>query len=239
MSGNWFPLVRAWATQGPYTGVLDVLSTADPAYPLVPGAQFQIAMTVTPSGGAFRTYGYILGESLEDGVVVEDLQGLRKLPNGRYAVFASGDEPATATLVVRVLDEGSDGAVVVPRAVVGVMPFQGDKLSASSGIEDKGYYVRRHSIPARRLDLHPGEVVSLPAGGTEGLRVTGVTLARYGMLGCSPDGTVTYQAPHSFHGYDRFVCTYEDRDGHMAEGHVVVRVGDLGASPGALGAVRG
>ncbi|MGW5400500.1 hypothetical protein [Streptomyces sp. NPDC003952] len=238
MSGNWFPLVRAWASQGPYTGVLDLLSTADPSYPLAPGAQVQLAMTVTPSGGAFRTYGYILGESLEDGVVVEDLQGMRKLPNGRYAAFASGDEPVTATCVVRVLDEGSDGAVVVPRVVVGIMPFQGDKLASSSGIEDKGYYVRRHSIPARLLNLRPGEVVGLPAR-NGGLRVTGVTIARYGMLGCSPDGAVTYQAPHSFHGYDRFVCTYEDQDGHAAEGHVVVRVGDLGGSPGALGAVRG
>ncbi|MCM1968352.1 hypothetical protein ABT024_08145 [Streptomyces sp. NPDC002812] len=239
MSGNWFPLVRAWATQGPYTGVLDLLATADPAYPLRPGSQFQLAMTVTPSGGAFRTYGYILGESLEDGVVVEDLQGLRKLPNGRYACFASGDEPVTATCVVRVKEEGSDGSVVVPRVVVGIMPFQGDKLVSSSGIEDKGYYARRRSIPARRLVLRPGEVVALPAGSPEGLRLRGVTIARYGMLGCSPDGAVTYQAPHSFHGYDRFVCTYEDQDGYVAEGHVVVRVGDLGASPGALGAVRG
>lgn len=239
MSVNWFPLVRAWVAQGPYTGVLDVLATADPAYSLVPGTQFQIAMTVTPSGGAFRTYGYILGESFRGGAVVEDLQGMRELPNGRYAVFASGDEPVTATCVVRVLEEDSDGSVVMPRAAIGVMPFQGDKLVSSSGIEDKGYYVRRRAIPARQLILRPGEVVTLPAGSPGGLRLTAVTVARHGMLGCSPDGAVTYQAPQSFHGYDRFVCTYEDQDGHTADSHVVIRVGDLGLSPGALGAVRG
>lgn len=76
MSG-WFPLVRAWVAQGPYSGVVDLAATADPALALVPGQRFRLAMTVTPSGGAHRTYGYLLGEDLGGAVVLEELQHLQ------------------------------------------------------------------------------------------------------------------------------------------------------------------
>ncbi|MFD9408820.1 hypothetical protein ACFWBN_17620 [Streptomyces sp. NPDC059989] len=236
---DWFPVVRAWIAQGPLGGVLDLVSSADPTRPLVPGQEFTLAMTVTPSGGAYRTYGYILGEMLGDAVVLGDLQGFRLLKNGRYATFAGGTEPFTATCTVTVDAAAPDGAMMLPRVVVGLMPAQGDKLIPCSGIEDQGFWVRRHSIPGRALHLHPGGRAALPADTGHGLRRTGVGIPRRGTLHCSPDGTVTYQAPASYIGYDFFTCTYEDQDGYSVRSDVVVHIGDLALSPGAMGALRG
>ncbi|MBT2477216.1 Ig-like domain-containing protein [Streptomyces sp. ISL-94] len=235
----WFPLVRAWVADGPYGGVLDLASTVDPARPLVPGQTFRLALTITPSGGAYRTYGYILDGDLSDAVTLTELQGMRQLPNGRYAAFASGTEAVTATCLVEVGQDAVDGTVVLPRVVVGVMPAQGDKLVASAGIEDQGFHVRRRVIPGRTLFLNPGGQATLPGATADGLRLSAVSPARYGMVGCAPDGTVTYQAPASFHGYDRFTCTYEDQDGHATASHVIIRIGDLGLSPGALSVHHG
>lgn len=236
---DWFPVVRAWIAQDPFGGMLDLVSSADPARPVAPGQEFTLAMTVTPTGGAFRTYGYILGEQLGDAVALGDLQGFRLLKNGRYAMFATGTEPATATCTVTVAADAKDGAMMLPRVVVGLMPAQGDKLIPCSGIEDQGFWIRRHSIPGRALNLRPGSRVTLPADAEPGLRRTGVGIPRAGTLHCDPDGTVVYQAPASYHGYDFFTCTYEDRDGHSVRSDVVVHIGDLGLSPGAMGALRG
>ncbi|MEV7521011.1 hypothetical protein [Streptomyces sp. NPDC091371] len=236
---DWFPVVRAWIVQGPLSGVLDLLSSADPNRPLVPGQEFTLAMTLTPSGGAYRTYGYILDDMLGDAVALGDLQGFRLLKNGRYAAFASGTEPSTATCTVKVKADAPDGAMMLPRVVVGLMPAQGDKLTPSSGIEDQGFWVRRHSIPGRALHLHPGARAILPADAEHGLLRTGVGIPRRGTVHCTPDGAVTYQAPASYHGYDFFTCTYEDQDGHSVRSEVVVHIGDLALSPGAMGALHG
>lgn len=174
MSG-WFPLVRAWVAQGPYSGVVDLAATADPALALVPGQRFRLAMTVTPSGGAHRTYGYLLGEDLGGAVVLEELQHLRRLPNGRYAAFAPQTRAITADCVVRVRDDAPDGSVVMPRVVVGLMIAQGDKLVPSAGIEDRGFHVRRRVVPGRPLLLAPGGHVTLPGSTADGLRLSAVS----------------------------------------------------------------
>ncbi|MFJ6718861.1 Ig-like domain-containing protein [Streptomyces sp. NPDC091259] len=238
MSG-WFPLVRAWVAQGPYGGVVDLAATADPALALVPGQRFRLAMTVTPSGGAYRTYGYLLGEDLGDAVILEEPQDLRRLPNGRYAAFASQTQAITATCVVRVRDDAPDGSVVMPRVVVGLMTAQGEKLVPSAGIEDRGFHVRRRTVPGRPLLLAPGGHVTLPGGTADGLKLSAVSPARRGMLSCAPDGSVTYQAPASYQGYDRFTCIYEDLVGHTHPSEVVIHIGDLGMSPGALNVFYG
>ncbi|MCX4783296.1 hypothetical protein [Streptomyces sp. NBC_01264] len=235
----WFPVVRAWITQGAFSGVLDLASSADPGRPLVPGQEFTLAMTLTPSGGAYRTYGYVLGDTLGDAVVMGGLKGLRLLKNGRYMGFAPGTEAATHTCTVKVKPDAPDGAIMLPRVVVGLMPAEGDKLIPSSGIEDQGYWIRRHSVPGRALHLPPGAQVTLPPDAERGLRRTGVGIPRQGMLHCAPDGTVVYQAPASYQGYDFFTCTYEDEAGHSVRSHVTIRIGDLGMSPGALSAFRG
>ncbi|MFF3216721.1 hypothetical protein ACFYYB_39635 [Streptomyces sp. NPDC002886] len=236
---TWFPVVRAWITQGAFSGVLDLAASADPGRPLVPGQEFTLAMTLTPSGGAYRTYGYVLGDTLGDWVVMGGLNGLRLLKNGRYMGFASGTEAVTHTCTVKVKPDAPDGAITLPRVVVGLMPAEGDKLIPSSGIEDQGFWVRRHSVPGRALHLPPGAQVTLPPDAEHGLRRTGVGIPRQGMLHCAPDGTVVYQAPAAYQGYDFFTCTYEDEAGHSVRSHVTIRIGDLGMSPGALSAFRG
>ncbi|MCY0928482.1 hypothetical protein OTB20_20205 [Streptomyces sp. H27-H1] len=231
---DWYPLVRAWATHEGRTGVLDLMSDVDPALPVAPGQEFQIAMTVTPSGGAFRTYGYLLDDMFGDLATFEDLQGLRHLTNGRYTTFATGDEPRTAVGTVRMAKDAPEREVLLPRVIVGIMPAQGEKLVPCAVVHDQGFYIRRHHLRGRVLMLNPGARTVLPAEPpAPGLRLTGVSLARGGMISCTPDGTVTYQ-PHPSHlGYDRFECRYEDADGNTVWSDVTVHVGEL-ANPGAL-----
>ncbi|MGW1776096.1 hypothetical protein [Streptomyces sp. NPDC002104] len=235
----WFPVARAWISLGGLSAVLDLAASADPGRPLVPGQEFTLAMTLTPSGGAYRTYGYVLGDTLGDAVVLGDMAGLRLLENGRYMGFASGTEAVTHTCTVKVKADAPDGATMLPRVVVGLMPAEGDKLIPSSGIEDQGFWIRRHSIPGRALHLPPGGQFTLPPDAEHGLRRTGVGIPRQGMLHCAPDGTVVYQAPAAYQGYDFFTCAYEDAAGHLVHAHVTVRIGDPGMSPGALRAVHG
>ncbi|GGR46666.1 Ig-like domain-containing protein [Streptomyces roseolus] len=230
---DWYPLTRAWVVHEQYDGVLDLLSTADPSRPLVPGQEFGIALTVTPGGGAFRTYGYLMDEGLGDAVVLDQLDGVRRLDNGRYALLAPGTAATTGTALVKVRADVPDGTPVVPRVIIGIMAEQGAKLVYSSGIEDRTYHVRRHTVPGVVLRLRPGQEVTLPPVHGE-LRVTGVSTARHGSLSCAPDGTVVYRAHPSHVGYDRFTRRFEDADGNTVRSDVTVHTGDLGISPGAL-----
>lgn len=231
---DWYPLVRAWVSHEGRTGVLDLVSEVDPALPVTPGQEFQVAMSITATGGAFRTYGYLLDEMFGDAATFEKLDGLRHLTNGRFTTFAPGDEPRTAVGTVKIGKDTPDGTALIPKVIVGIMPAQGDKLVASAVVHDQCFYVRRYALPGRVLKLHPGTRAVLPAESpAPGLRLTGVSLARGGMISCTPDGAVTYQ-PHPSHlGYDRFSCRYEDAEGNTVWSDVTVYVGDL-ALPGAL-----
>ncbi|MFI1326756.1 hypothetical protein EF913_19115 [Streptomyces sp. WAC04189] len=239
MSGTWYPIARAWVThpRAPHIGgTLELFADTDPARPVAPGQEFGLTLAVTPTGGAYRTYGYLLDDFLGGAATMVRHQGLSHLDNGRYATYATDAEPRTVTCLVRVQDSAPEGAVLLPRVIVGLMHAPGDKLIPSTAVSDAGFRVRRHWLPGQNITLRPGGRAVLPAGHTvaPGLRFMGVGLARHGVLTCMPDGSVTYQADPAHLGYDRFELAFEDGRGHRVWSEVTVHVGDFGASPGAL-----
>ncbi|MGV9346633.1 hypothetical protein ACWDSD_17780 [Streptomyces spiralis] len=234
-----YPLARVRVThpQAPEVGgTLELFSDTDPARPVAPGKEITFTLSVAPTGGAYRTYGYLLDDFLGSTATMVRHQGMSHLTNGRYAAYAGGAEPRTLTCLIRVNDDAQEGAVLLPRVVVGLMPEQGDKLISSTAVSDVGFRVRRHWLPGQHIALRPGGRAVLPAGHTPepGLRFMGVGLARHGMLTCMSDGTVTYQADHAHLGYDRFELAFEDERGHRVWSEVTVYIGDFGVSPGAL-----
>ncbi|POX48979.1 hypothetical protein C3489_25750 [Streptomyces sp. Ru71] len=236
---DWHPIARAWVTHPQARhigGTLELFADADPAQPVTPGQEITFTMVVTPTGGAFRTYGYLLDDFLGDVATMARHQGMSHLNNGRYATYASDAEQRTVSCQVRVADDAPDGAVLLPRVIIGLMPAQGDKLIPSTAVSDAGYRVRRHFVPGQSFTLPPGGRVSLPPGHTwaPGLRFMGVGIARHGMLTCPPDGSVTYQADPGHLGYDRFELAFEDERGNRVWSEVTIHIGDFGASPGAL-----
>ncbi|MFH9431023.1 hypothetical protein ACH4JZ_22400 [Streptomyces sp. NPDC017615] len=222
-------------------GTLRLVADADPALPVVPGQEITLSLTLDPAGGGYRTYGYLIDDSLAPAAAMLRHPGLSLLANGRYATYVgAGDEPRTVSCVIRVDPEAPDGATVLPRIVVGVMAVEGDRLVPSAAISDTGFRVRRHWLPGQCVTLRPGGRALLPAGHTPvpGLRLVAVGRARHGLLTYAPDGGVSYQAHPEHLGYDRFELAFEGEDGHRVWSEVTVHVGDLGASPGAL-AVHG
>ncbi|MDQ0993632.1 hypothetical protein [Streptomyces sp. V3I7] len=236
---DWYPIVRAWVThpQAPQIGgTLELFADADPALPVAPGQEITFTLVVTPTGGAFRTYGYLLDDFLGTTAAMVRHTGMSHLTNGRYATYASDAEPRTVTCRVRVNADAQEGAVLLPRVIIGLMPAQGDKLIPSTAVSDAGYRIRRHWLPGQIITLRPGGHAVLPASHSPvpGLRFMGVGLARHGMLTCMPDGSVTYQTDPGHLGYDRFELAFEDEHGHRVWSEVTVHIGDFGASPGAL-----
>lgn len=235
---DWYPLVHAWVSHPrvQVSGTLELFADVDPALPLTPGQEFGLAMTVTPVGGAYRTYGYLLDDMLGEHAKMVRHQGLSHLPNGRYATYASGIEPRTVNCLVRVDEKAAEGAVLLPRVIVGLMTAQGDKLIPSTAVSDAGFRVRSYWIPGQSMVLRQGGRAMLPAGHcpAPGLRFIGVGIAQHGVLTCTADGGITYEADPHHLGYDRFELCYEDERGHRAWSEVTVHIGDFGASPGAL-----
>ncbi|MEW2131803.1 hypothetical protein [Streptomyces sp. NPDC005435] len=222
-------------------GTLRLVADADPALPVAPGQEITLSLTLTPAEGAYRTYGYLIDDSLAPGAAMLRHPGLNLLANGRYATYVTeDDEPRTVSCVIRVDPHAPDGATVLPRIVVGVMAAEGDRLVPSAAVSDTGFRVRRTWLPGQCVTLGPGGRALLPAGHTPapGLRLVAVGRARHGLLTCAPDGGVSYQAHPEHLGYDRFELAFEAEDGHRVWSEVTVYVGDLGDSPGAL-AVHG
>ncbi|MDG4863047.1 hypothetical protein P8605_33405 [Streptomyces sp. T-3] len=237
---DWFPLTRAQVAHPRHAdsgGRLELHADADPAHPVVPGQELTLALTVHPAGAPYRTYGYLMEDGLGPYATVARRQGLAHLADkARYATYATGAEPRTVTCKLRIADDAPEGAVVLPRVVVGVLLNEGDRLISSSRLTDEGFRVRRHWLPGRSITLRPGARVTIPAGFSpgQGLRLTGVTFARHGLLSCGPDGAVTYQAEQGYRGYDHFSCLFEGPGGHPVSSEVTLFMGYLGDSPGAL-----
>ncbi|MGI5276403.1 hypothetical protein [Streptomyces rochei] len=239
MSDVWYPIARAWVADpqdARVGGTLELLADWDPTRPLPPGQELTLSLTVTPTGGAYRTYGYLLDDLTGGAATVVRHPGLSHLDNGRYATYASDAEPRTVSCLLRVDEDAGEGAVLLPRVVIGLMRAPGAKLISSAAISDAGFRVRRHWLPGQSLTLRPGGRAVLPPGHTpaSGLRFMGVGVARHGTLTCLPDGSVTYQADPAHLGYDHFELAFEDERGHRVWSEVTVHIGDFGASPGAL-----
>ncbi|MEU2023990.1 hypothetical protein ABZ565_17815 [Streptomyces sp. NPDC016469] len=238
---DWFPLVRAWVThpEMPHVGgTLELFSDVDPGQPLTPGQEFGLTLAISPVGGAYRTYGYLLDDLLGSHATMIQHQGMSHLPNGRYATYASGTNPRSVTCRVRINDDAPEGAVLLPRVIIGLMTAQGDKLIPSSALSDIGFRVRRQWLPGQHMVLRQGGRAVLPAAHSPapGLRFVGVAIATHGLLICHADGSVTYEADAGHRGYDRFELCYEDEQGHRVWAEVTVYIGDFGASPGAIAA---
>lgn len=236
---DWYPIARTWVTHPQAQqigGTLELFADIDPSEPVAPGQEINLTLAVTPTGGAYRTYGYLLDDFLGQSARMVRHRGMSHLANGRYATYASEAEPRTVSCLLKVRDEAQEGAVLLPRVVVGLMPAQGDRLISSAAVSDAGFRVRRHWLPGQSLNLHPGGRATLPPGHTQaaGLRFMGASLARHGAVTCLPDGSVTYGADPSYAGYDRFELAFEDELGHRVWSEVTVYIGDFGASPGAL-----
>lgn len=236
---DWYPLARAWVTHPrmPHVGgTLELFADVDPALPVAPGQEIGLALSVLPVGGAYRTYGYLLDDMLGDHATMVRHQGLSHLTNGRYATYASGTDPRTVNCRIRINEDAAEGAVLLPRVIIGLMTAQGDKLIPSTAVSDIGFRVRRHWLPGQHMALRQGGRAMLPAGHSPavGLRFIGVGIAGHGVLTCRADGGVTYEADPEHVGYDRFELCYEDDRGHRVWSEVTVHIGDFGVSPGAI-----
>ncbi|MFD7325223.1 hypothetical protein ACFV9D_29700 [Streptomyces sp. NPDC059875] len=236
---DWYSLVQSWVSH-PETpqhgGHLELFSDVDPQRPLVPGQTFSLTLSITPSDAPYRTYGYLLGDIFEGVTSVVNHKGLGKLGNGRYATYASGAEPRTATMRVKIADDAPEGSYLLPRIVVGVKRTEDERLVSSMSVSNVGFRVRRHWLPGRSIVLNPGGRFTIPAGYTpvDGLRFTGTTFASHGTLFHTPDGGLSYQADPEHLGYDSFSCCFEDESGHRVRQEITLHIGDMSHSPGAL-----
>ncbi|ROQ70444.1 hypothetical protein EDD93_4967 [Streptomyces sp. 840.1] len=229
---DWYPLVRAGVTHPlvpQVGGTLDLFAAVDPAAPVVPGQEIELGLSLTPVGGAYRTYGYLLDDLLGDVATMPRHPGLSHLANGRFATYASGVEPRVVSCFVRVNDEAPEGAVLLPRVTIGLMLDQGDKLVSSAIVSDAGFRVRRQPVAAQSMVMRQGGRAVLPAGHSpaEGTRFVGVGIAGHGVLTCRPDGSVVYEADPGYWGYDRFELCYEDARGQRTWSEVMVSIGDF------------
>lgn len=236
---DWYPLVRATVTHPgmpQFGGVLDLFADVDPALPVVPGQEIGLGLSLTPAGGAYRTYGYLLDDLLGDIATMSRHPGMSHLENGRFATYASGADPRVVNCLVRVNDEAPEGAVLLPRVSVGLMLSQGDKLVSSAILSDRAFLVRRQVVPGQSMALRQGGRAVLPAGHSPvpGLRLVGVGIARHGVLTCGADGSVVYEADPPYLGYDSFELCYEDARGHRTWSEVAIQIGEFGSSPGSV-----
>ncbi|MFI6648849.1 hypothetical protein ACIBI8_14680 [Streptomyces sp. NPDC050529] len=234
---DWYPLVRATVAHPgvpQFGGVLELFADVDPALPVVPGQEIGLGLSLTPAGGAYRTYGYLLDDLLGDIATMPRHPGMSHLENGRFATYVSGVEPRVLNCLVRVNDDAPEGAVLLPRVSIGLMLSQGDKLVSSAILSDNGFRVRRHTVPGQSMVLRQGGRAVLPAGHTPvaGLRLVGVGLARHGVLTCGADGSVVYEAEPSHVGHDSFELCYEDVRGYRTWSEVAIQIGEFGSSPG-------
>ncbi|MFD4759267.1 Ig-like domain-containing protein [Streptomyces sp. NPDC058439] len=243
MSG-WYLLARIQVAHPERTTVsaaLELHADADPAIAVVPGQEITLHLSVLPSGGPYRAYGYIFDDVVAEHATMTDLQGLGHLPNGRFATYARGDEQRAVTAILKVNDDAPEGAVLLPKVCVGVMSYAGEKLVSSAQVTDAGYRVRRAWVPGRSLAIPPGGygvVGPDPAAAQAGLRVVGVGLAQYGAVSAVPDGSVTYTGVPGATGYDRFSICYENQAGHRNWSEVTVYAGDVDNIPGVLPEAR-
>ncbi|MEI7032735.1 Ig-like domain-containing protein [Streptomyces pratensis] len=238
---DWHPLARiqvAHPERTAVSAVLELYADTDPALAVVPGQEIRLHLQVTPSGGPYRSYGYIFDDVVAEHATMTNLQGLGHLPNGRYATYARGNEPRAVTAVLTVADDAPEGAVLLPKVCVGVMSYAGEKLVSSAHITDAGFRVRRSWLPGRSLAIPPGgrAVVGVDRAAAEaGLRVAGVSLPRYGAVTALADGTITYIGVPGATGYDRFSVCYENAAGARTWSEVTVYAGeDVGRAPGLL-----
>ncbi|MCX5310040.1 hypothetical protein [Streptomyces sp. NBC_00154] len=236
---DWYPLVRATVTHPRMPqvgGTLELFADVDPALPVTPGQELGLGLSLTPIGGAYRTYGYLLDDLLGDIAKMSRHPGMSHLDNGRFATYASGTEARVVNCLVRVNDDAPEGAVLLPRVSIGLMLGQGDKLVSSATLSDTGFRVRRQLLAGQNMVLRQGGRAVLPAGQTPvaGLRFVGVGIARHGVLTCGADGSVVYEADPTHVGYDSFELCYEDSRGHRTWSEVTVHTGDFGSSPGAV-----
>ncbi|MFF2407076.1 Ig-like domain-containing protein [Streptomyces sp. NPDC058092] len=239
MSG-WYLLARiqvAHPERTAVSAVLELHADADPAIAAVPGQEITLHLSVLPSGGPYRAYGYIFDDVVAEHATMTDLQGLGHLPNGRFATYARGDEQRAVTAILKVNDDAPEGAVLLPKVCVGVMSYAGEKLVSSAQVTEAGYRVRRAWVPGRSLAIPPGGYAVVgpdPAAAQTGLRVVGVGLAQYGAVSAVPDGSVTYTGIPGATGYDRFSICYENQAGHRNWSEVTVYAGDVDNIPGVL-----
>ncbi|WP_326700617.1 Ig-like domain-containing protein [Streptomyces sp. NBC_01754] len=219
------------------SAVLDLHADTDPAAPVVPGQEIALHLQVLPSGDPYRAYGYIFDDVVAEHATMAQSHGLGHLPNGRFATYASGNEPRAVTAVLKVNDDAPEGAVLLPKVCVGVMSYAGEKLVSSAQITDAGFRVRRVWVPGRSLSVPPGgyAVIGPDRDATEaGLRVVGVGLPQAGTVSAAPDGSITYTGVPGAVGYDRFSVCYENAAGHRNWSEVTVYAGDIGTNPGVL-----
>ncbi|NEC64630.1 Ig-like domain-containing protein [Streptomyces sp. SID9727] len=243
---DWYPLARIQVAHPERPGVsalMELHADADPEAPVVPGQDIALHLQILPAGGPYRAYGYIFDDIVAEHATMARLQGLGHLPNGRFATYASGNEPRAVTAVLTVNDDAPEGAVLLPKVCVGVMSYAGEKLVSSAQITDAGFRVRRAWVPGRSLSIPSGGYAVIGPdrdAAAAGLRVVGVGLPQAGTVTAAPDGSITYTGVPGAAGYDRFSVCYENARGHRNWSEVTVYAGDIGSNTGLLpGALAG
>ncbi|MDH6127866.1 Ig-like domain-containing protein [Kitasatospora sp. GP82] len=222
---------------------LDLTSETDPALPLLPGQQIDFTLTLNPTGSGFRYYGYLMEESFTKVATLKRVRGLGHLEKQkRYATYATANTPRTAGFSLIVNQTVPSDGMLLPTIYAGVIAQEGQKISSCRPLGQVAYRVLPTIAPPKLLVVTPGTNGIIPALAAElapSARLIGVSPPKRGMIGVTPDGTVTYYPEQGFIGYDRLFYTVEDSAHRIARGEITIFVGHPYETPGMLAAPAG
>ncbi|MEV7413775.1 hypothetical protein [Streptomyces sp. NPDC089919] len=218
-----------------------VYSETHPSAAVAPGQTLRLALSVQAAPGARHAYGYldVRPFGFAEAAEVLAVQGGEYLPERQvYRVRAGSGATENALLTVRIRP-GTREPVLRPAIAAGVPGVEPRKPVRTEPLADLGVRIRGFHVPGRALNVPP-HAAHLPAlldvrqGVPPGTVLVGHGQPRTGSVAVTPEGLLAYQAAPGALGYDGFRYSLQTPAGEVAEGRVVVYVGDLSATPGLL-----
>ncbi|MFB4421198.1 Ig-like domain-containing protein [Streptomyces sp. QL37] len=220
---------------------LELTADANPRWPVRPGQRIDFEWKLTPAGEGTRYYGYLMADSFDRVAVIADMAGMSLLPSGdRYATSTGPGAERIARFSLEVNKNAAPDAFLVPVLRAGIIADGGKSLTSTTfSLKNHGFRIAPLPALGRSMVVMPGQrgvLKGLTDGLGDAVGLVGVGPARHGATSVAVDGTVTYDPFPGHFGYDWFDYVVDAGDGRLASGRVTVHVGDLGSTPGILGA---
>ncbi|MGW2281404.1 Ig-like domain-containing protein [Streptomyces sp. NPDC001770] len=220
---------------------LELAANADPRRPVRPGQRIDFEWKLTPLGEGTRYYGYLMADSFARVATIDGMAGMSLLPSGdRYATSTGPGTERVARFTLEVNRHVAPDAFLVPVLRAGIIADGGTGLTSTTfSLKNHGFRIASLPPLGRSMVVMPGQrgvLNGLADVWDETVKLVGVGPARHGVTSVDGDGAVSY-SPHRGHvGYDWFDYVLDAGDGRLSSGRVTVHVGDLGGTPGILGA---